>query len=156
MSTQPITSVFELVQRKLQRKFSRRELNIIDTFLILKDLLLTNQTYLIGSSHFISPREHFSFKSYTRTPKQLAQATNGPFQHTDITRPSALESMFGFSFLRKFFSYSVSLSSPEIVNYFTFSMHYSVHTDEFSNIPTINLFPSLILGYGSNTTDLIG
>lgn len=42
-------------------------------------------TYLGGSSHFMRPKEHFSFKSYTLTPKQLAQATKGPFQHTDIT-----------------------------------------------------------------------
>lgn len=97
VSTQPMIRVFAFDQRRWQRKLSRR--------------------WSIGASHFIRPSEHFSLKSYTRTPRWLAQATKLPCQQMANTLPSTAHSSLGFKRCSKFRSYRVSLSSPEGIKY---------------------------------------
>lgn len=92
MSTQPMSSVVELDHFKLHRKSFR-----IASF---------------GSSHLISPSEHFSFKSYTRTPIALVHATNCSVHAMAVTKFSASQSTVAFKPLRNDRSCSVSLWSP--------------------------------------------
>lgn len=98
MSTQPMSSVVAFDHFRLHRK--------------------SVKFMSFGSSHLIKPREHFSFKSYTRTPIQLAHATNWFVHAMDNTEPSASHSTVGLRPLRKVFSYNVNRLSPGIERFY--------------------------------------
>jgi hypothetical protein len=62
--------------------------------------------------HFMRPREHLAFMSYTRTPMSLAHATNWPFHLMFCTPPSASYKTVDFSRDKKVFSCRTNRSSP--------------------------------------------
>lgn len=60
------------------------------------------------------PSEHRSFKSYTRTPIALVQATNWSVHAIDVTKPSASHSTVCLRLFKNVFSYNVNRLSPMI------------------------------------------